>query len=107
MVDERWWTRSIGTLLIDNGIIIRAVCADDDHTFIEVAPGTPAGAIVRDPETKRWRYDSMMREVLHIAQDPDFTTDAEAGRQLRQYLPPLDELHARLQLCRETKDRSN
>ena len=52
-----------------------------------------AGAIVRDHETGRWRYDAEMREWLGIIDDPDFANDAEAGRKLRSLMPSLSQVN--------------
>ena len=88
--------RSLGTLIFGDGVIIRAHPEQDDRTGIEVAPGMNAGAIVRDSQTGRWRYDSEMREWLGIIGDPDFATDAEAGGELENWLPPLSQLNAKV-----------
>lgn len=88
--------RALGTLVIDEGVIIRAYPDGDDRTIIEVAPSLIAGAIVRNPQTGRWRYDSEMRAFLGIVGDPDFPTDHEAGDELEEWLPPLSQVRARV-----------
>ena len=86
--------RSLGTLIIGEGVIIRAEPATEDRTDIQVAPDTIVGAIVHDSETGRWRYDETMRMALGITENPDFATDAEAGKKLREFLPPLSQINA-------------
>ena len=86
---EGLFDRSLGTLIIDQGVIIRAGPVNDGRTEVELAPDIEAGAIVRDPETGRWYYDIQMIAVLGIGQTPDFETDQEAGDRLDEFLPPL------------------
>ena len=104
---EKLFGRSIGTLIIDQGVIIRAGPVNDDRTEVELAPDIDAGAIVRDPETGRWYYDIQMREVLGIVQTPDFETDQEAGDRLDEFLPPLSQVNAKVrQIVAERRQRS-
>ena len=94
MDDTIWKTRAMGILIMDEGVTIRAYPNADDRTDVELAPGTAAGAIVRDPATGRWRYDQVMRRALGIKDDPDFATDYEAGGKLEEFLPPLSQILA-------------
>ena len=99
-------TRAVGTLIIDQGVIIRAFPEDENRTWVEFAPGIDAGYIVRDLETGQWCYDSQMRTVLGITKNPHFETDGEAGDSLQDYLPPLSELNELgRQTIRETRSR--
>ena len=86
--------RTLGTLVIDQGVIIRAWPEEEDRTRIEAAPGIDIGAIVKNPQTGRWSYDDELRTFLRIAGDPDFAEDDEAGNRLEELLPPLAELNA-------------
>ena len=104
---EKLFGRSIGTLIIDQGVIIRARPVNDDRTEIELAPDIDAGAIVRDPETGRLYYDVQMREILGIVETPDFETDLEAGNRLNEFLPPLSQVNAKArQIAAERRQRS-
>ena len=88
--------------------LIRGLIKDDNRTAILLAPGDEnIGAIVRNPETGRWRYDDAMREVLGITDNPEFATDGEAGNELEHCLPPLEQLHDVLRQRRQLRQRTN
>ena len=74
-------TRAMGILVLDD-VIIRAYPQTEDRTAIVMAE-TIVGNIVRDPETKQWRYDEQLRMALGIKSNPSFDTDAKAGNALR------------------------
>ncbi len=98
------WERALGILVFDEGVIIHAYPDGPDRTRIEVGGGIGGGSIVRDPETALWRYDDDMRSTLNIAEDPTFKSDADAGRDLEDYLPPLPELRASIIRKRRERD---
>ena len=83
------WTRSMGILLIDQGVVLRAYPNTEDRTDIEVNAGTKVGAIVRDSKTGKWRYTESLRVLLGLEDDPEFDSDLDAGKKLAAYLPPL------------------
>ena len=83
-------TRAMGTLKIGGGLVVRAVPQQEDRTDITLTGDIDAGAIVRDPDSGRWRYDDKMREVFGIGDNPDFATDGEAGKKLRKLLSPVE-----------------
>ena len=93
-------TRAMGTLVFDEGVIIYVYPNRDDATDIVLAPGRRVGAIVREAESGRWRYDKTMRQALGIVEDPDFETDLEAGNRLEDFLPPLPQVNAMARLDR-------
>ncbi|MYC27945.1 MAG: hypothetical protein F4X63_08160 [Nitrospira sp. SB0662_bin_26] len=86
--------RAEGTILFEEGVILKAYPETENHTDIELAPGTIVGSIVRSPKTGRWRYDDTMRITLKIEANPDFSTDGEAANEIKKFLPPLTEIHA-------------
>lgn len=86
--------RSMGILVIGEGVTIRAYPQAEDRTAIELAPDTPVGNIVRDPESGRWRYDEQLVNALGLDGNPWFDTDLKAGRALRSHLPPLAQVNA-------------
>ena len=86
--------RAMGIIVFDEGVDMRAYPEAKDRTEIEVAPGIRPGAIVHDYETRRWRYDDMLRTTLGIRGNPDFPTDIEAAGRIQEFLPPLSEVHA-------------
>ena len=87
--------RCLGILLIKDGIIIRCSLESDDRTKIVVGGfDIDAGSIVRNPETKLWQYDDRLRSVLGLQSDPRFSSDAEAGKRLTDYMMPPAELRA-------------
>ena len=96
--------RSAGILLIDGGVIIRAYPEEDDRTKIEVAPSIVIGAIIRDNDTDRWRYDDDMRSFLGIVDNPDFATDVEAGNQLERSIPDLAQVLAKVRAMLRSRD---
>ena len=85
-------SRSMGILVIDEGVVIRARPEKEHRTEIEVNDGHRVGEIVRDSTTGRWRYDETMRGALGITENPEFDTDYEAGDRIESYLPPLPQL---------------
>ena len=85
-------TRSMGILLLDEGVVIRAYPNAEERTDIEVNAGIVVGAIVRVSDTGRWQYDESMRQALGITDNPDFENDLEAGKNLRHHLPPLPQV---------------
>ncbi len=87
-------TRSMGTLIIESGVIIRAYPQTEDRTAIELAPESCVGNIVREPDTGQWCYDEQLRKALGIKNNPGFATDKDAGDALRDHLPPLDQVNA-------------
>ena len=82
-------TRAMGTILFKEGVILRAYPLEENRTEIELAPNIRIGAIVRDPETGRWRYDDALRTALGIVKAPEFTTDCEAAESLEEFIPSL------------------
>ena len=84
--------RTLGILILDEGVILHAQVETEDRTRIEVNGEIPVSAIVRDSDTGRWRYDQSMRRALGIDTNPDFTSDLEAGNALQDCLPPLQQL---------------
>ena len=102
-------TRAVGTLIIDQGVIIRAFPEDENRTWVELAPGIDAGYIVRDLGTGKWYYDSQIRAMLGITKNPHFETDGEAGDSLQDFLPPLSELNelGKQKICETQSIRRN
>ena len=77
--------RAMGGLVFDE-VIVDACPDGPDRSEVTLRPDVDAGAIVRDPDNGRWRYDETMRRVLLIEQDPEFETDLEAGQKLREFI---------------------
>ena len=90
------WTRAMGILILDEGVVIRAYPNAEDRTDIEANAGITVGAIVRLPGTGRWTFDEPMRRSLGIRDAPDFESDLEAGKNLREHLPPLSEVREKI-----------
>ena len=78
--------RSMGILVIGEGVTIRAYPQAEDRTAIELAPDTPVGNIVRDPESGRWRYDEQLVNALGLDGNPWFDTDLKAGPRIEKPL---------------------
>ena len=85
MSEQPSMLRAMGGLVFDE-VIIEAWPDGTDRSEVTLRPDVNAGAIVRDPNTGRWRYDETMRRVLLIDQNPEFETDLEAGQQLREFI---------------------
>ena len=90
-IDPTW---AMGIIFVGDGVIIKAYPETQNRTEIVVAPNTKVGALVRNPETNRWRYDDDMRAALGIEANPEFETGAEAGNELGTYLPPCSQILA-------------
>ena len=86
------WTRSMGILFFDQGVVIRAYPNEEDRTDIEVNAETKVGAIVRHSKTGKWRYTESLRVMLGLEDDPEFDSDLDAGKELAAYLPPLSQV---------------
>ena len=88
--------RSVGILLTDEGVILRADPLPEGRTEIMASTGLIVGAIVRNSESGRWSYDAQLRAFLGIDGDPDFGTDAEAGRKMGGVIPSLAQVKEKI-----------
>lgn len=101
--------RSVGILVLGEGVVLRAEPLPEGRTKIMASTGLDVGAIVRDNESGRWSYDAHLRAFLGIEGDPDFGTDAEAGREIPGLIPSLGQVNEkirRLIVMRNEDDRA-
>ena len=101
--------RSVGILVIDEGVILRAEPLSEGRTEILAGTGISVGEIVRNSESGRWSYDAHLRAFLGIEGDPDFGTDVEAGKEISDLIPSLGQVNekiGRLIVLRNEDDRA-
>ena len=88
--------RSVGILLISDGVILRANPLAEDRTDVVVTGDIRVGAIFRDSTTGQWHYDGHLKTFLGIEGEPVFDTDAEAGRRMQGLIPSMVEVKEKL-----------
>lgn len=96
MREHSWLDRSVGDLVMDEGVILRADPLSEDRTEIVAATDLNVGAIVRNSESGRWSYDAQLKAFLGIEGDPDFGTDAEAGNEMQDLIPSLAQVNQKI-----------
>ena len=94
--------RPLGIIFTGGGLVVRAYQDGDDRTLITLSNEVSAGAVARDLDNGKWRFDVKLRVMLSIDEDPVFDTDQDAVNHLVAGLQSGDRLqHVRQRLNRE------